>query len=210
MNSITFTLVSEGSSDQALIPILRWVLIENLDDFSINANWADFRRLLWKPRTLTGRIQKAIELYPCDVLFVHRDADNASVDDRCQEIEAAVLGLPAELKAPSFIKVVPVRMTEAWLLVNEHAIRSAAGNPHGRTTLDLPHLHEIEGIADPKQVLLEQLRRASELRGRRLKSFNPERERHRITDYMTNFSTLRSLSAFQKLEQDVRSWARPT
>jgi hypothetical protein len=38
------------------------------------------------------------------------------------------------------IPVVPVRMTEAWLLADEFAIRSAPGNPNGTQSLDLPDL----------------------------------------------------------------------
>ena len=78
------------------------------------------------------------------------------------------------------VPVVPVRMTEAWLLVDEPAIRRVAGNPNGRCALDLPQVSKVETIADPKKLLKQVLATASELSGRRLKRFNdrfPENRR---------------------------------
>jgi hypothetical protein len=37
--------------------------------------------------------------------------------------------------------VVPVRMMEAWLLIDEMAIRRVAGNPNGRIPIELPVLN---------------------------------------------------------------------
>jgi hypothetical protein len=102
-----------------------------------------------------------------------------------------------------YIAVVPIRETEAWLLFNEEAIRRAAGNPNGQIALDLPGLHECEGIADPKSILLDTLKRASELRGRRLKAFRPEQARTLLADQIDDFSPLRGLEAFQQFERDV-------
>lgn len=49
-----------------------------------------------------------------------------------------VNALPAE--TTRHIPVIPVRMTEAWLLGHELSIRSAAGNPNGSENLELPDL----------------------------------------------------------------------
>ena len=94
-------------------------------------------------------------------------------------------------------------MTEAWLLFDEPAIRLAAGNPNGKTPLNVPDLSVIEQIPDPKDVLFEVLREASGLTGRRLKRFNMAECRIRVTDLVSDFSPLRKLSAFKRLERDV-------
>ena len=98
-------------------------------------------------------------------------------------------------------------MTEAWLLIEEAAIRIAAGTPRGRLGLSVPKLHELEALADPKQELFSLLRQASELKGRRLKRFSPDKERHRVAEFIKDFGVLRRLSAFQSFEADVRIWA---
>ena len=93
---------------------------------------------------------------------------------------------------------------EAWLLFDISAITRAAGNPHGRQSFNMPPLRQIEYLADPKATLYEILRNASGLSGRRLESFNQRVALHRITDYIEDFSPLRTLSAFRRLENDTR------
>ena len=68
-----------------------------------------------------------------DLLFIHRDADRAGVDARIREISDAIndVGTPQP-----WVAIIPVRMTEAWLLLDEVAIRTVVGNPNGRTELD--------------------------------------------------------------------------
>ncbi|MCJ7687521.1 MAG: DUF4276 family protein [Desulfobacteraceae bacterium] len=167
MDEIRYTLISDGSSDRALLPILTWILREKGDIRRVQPEWADLRRLPQPPQTLRERILSAIDLFPCDLLFIHRDAEREDPESRYREIrnalqEATKLGF----QAPA-VCVVPVRMTEAWLLFDEPAIRFAAGNPNGKNPLDMPDLSIIEQVSDPKDVLFEILREASGLRGRR-------------------------------------------
>ena len=72
MMELNFTLLSDGSSDRALLPILTWLLKEQRVMFGINPEWADLRRLPKPPKTLAERIVRAVDLYPCDLLFIHR------------------------------------------------------------------------------------------------------------------------------------------
>jgi hypothetical protein len=96
-------------------------------------------------------------------------------------------------------------MSEAWLLFTEDAIRLAAGNPYSRCQLDLPTTREAERLADPKHVLFEKLREASELTGRRLRKFDRNRARAQVAEYIDDFSPLRSFAAFLAFEEDLRT-----
>jgi hypothetical protein len=136
-------------------------------------------------------------------LFVHRDAEAQSPDDRRAEILNAAQHLE---RNPPAICVIPVRMTEAWLLLDEAAIRSAAGNPRGRLPLNLPPLASIERVADPKETLFQAIRTASEHSGRRLRSLRVEERRHRVAELM-NTELLRDLPAFQILEAELKTTA---
>jgi hypothetical protein len=203
MDEIRFTLVSDGSSDRALIPILTWILREKGEVNRIQPEWADLRCLPRPPQSLRERILTSIDLYPCDLLFIHRDAEREDPGHRYEEIgcalrEAATNGI----RVPA-VCVVPVRMTEAWLLIDENSIRRAAGNPNGKKPLILPDVSKIEQIPNPKEFLFDILRTASGLSGRRLKTFDLLGSRIRVSELIEDFSPLLELSAFQRLEEDI-------
>ena len=203
MDEIRYTLISDGPSDRALLPILTWVLREKGNVSLVQAEWADLRRLPQPPQSLPERILSAIDLFPCDLLFIHRDAERDDPESRYKEIRIALHEATKRgFQAPA-VCVVPVRMTEAWLLFDEPAIRLAAGNPNGKNPLNVPELSVIEQIPDPKDVLFEVLRAASGLKGRHLKRFSMAESRIRITELISDFSPLRKLSAFKRLEKDI-------
>jgi len=129
------------------------------------------------------------------------------VDERVAEIEAAAqeAGL-AELGLPR-AHVIPVRMSEAWLMVDERAVRWAAGNPRGTEALNLPDLSELEDVSDPKDVLYRALRIASGLSGRRLRTFNVHESAHLVARKMESYLPLRRLRAFKRLEQQLEELA---
>jgi hypothetical protein len=199
--NIQFTLLSEGSSDQALLPILSFVLRERGAE-TVESQWADIGRLREPPQALPDQIRTAIDLYPCDLLFVHRDADRIGHDFRREEI---IRGLDAAEIDVASVCVVPVRMTETWLLIDEYAIREAAGRPRGRVALNLPQLRRLEEEANPKAALHQALRDASGLRGRRLRDFPVTQRVRRVAELIGDYGALRELSAFRALEQEVRT-----
>ncbi len=204
MEELRYTLLSDGPSDKALMPILTWLLRQHFPNLPIQSRWSDLRRLPRPPRELHDRIRSSIELYPCDLLFVHRDAENTSLEERLSEINQAVLNASIDSQIPAVICVVPIRMTEAWLLFDINAIRQAAGNPNGTVPLNLPTLSEIESIPNPKRVLRDILRTATELSARRRRRFDTNIAVQRIPECIEDFSSLRSLSAFIALEEELR------
>jgi len=91
-------------------------------------------------------------------------------------------------------------MLESWLLCSEEAIRIAADNPSGENPLNLPAIGHVESTPDPKELLFDALRGASELSGRRLTRFRVEQRRHRVAELIEDFAPLRSLTSFQEFE----------
>lgn len=194
---IQATVLTDGSSDTVLLPILRWLLTQTTPEV-FDLRWADLRVLRSPPRGLQERIQLAVELYPCGLLFVHRDAEKQPAELRYEEIRR-------ECRTPvKHVCVVPVRMQEAWLLHDEMSLREAADRPSGTEPLGLPALARVESLPDPKGVLHRALRLASGAKGRRAKQFNPAQAAHRLADLVRDWSPLRQLRAFQRLESDVR------
>jgi len=196
-----YTLLADGTSDKVLIHILTWLLQQHRAMWIIEPQWAEVGQLLLKKSpTLTAKIQATLELYPCDLLFIHRDAERESLEKRVQEIRKAIEPLK---NPPLYVCVIPVRMQEAWLLFDESAIRQAAGNPMGREPIKLPSLKDIEREPNPKEILHNLLRQASGRSPRRLKNFSLGLATKSVADEITDYSPLRSLSAFKILEQDI-------
>jgi len=153
-----FLLVCEGNSDAPLA-----FHIQRLFD-SIGYARPDFHITSYG-RRLIDKIQNGLDEYPkCDLLFVHRDADREDPDVRYDEIAAAIRDSEYQGR---WVGVVPVRTTEAWLLLDERAIRTAAGNANGVDPLQLPGPTGTERIPDPKTHLQSILLTAGGVRGRR-------------------------------------------
>ncbi|MET0268053.1 MAG: hypothetical protein ABW202_20860 [Duganella sp.] len=184
MTLLRYTLLSDGSSDAALMPIIESVISEHRPDLAILGQAAG--QLLTRDLSLRSRIPAALAKYPCDALFVHRDAEGQALALRHREIVAASVGL----KTP-VIPVIPIRMTEAWMLSDENAIRFAAENRSGSIKLKIPAKNNWETLPDPKRILFDLLKEASGKQGRALDKFNPHKQRALVTQWMSDFSGLR-------------------
>lgn len=203
MKELRYTLVSDGSSDASLQPILNWLLIENGVARPLRSTWADLGRLqLPINPSLSDKLRISLEYYPCELLFVHRDAESQSREMRVAEIEAAVSALT---DSPPIVCVIPVRMVEAWLLIDENAIKSAAGNSRYRGNLTLPDISRLERLPDPKDILHELLKQACDLNRRRLRRYPVHQYARRVSDFIHDFSVLRHLDAFNALEEEIRT-----
>jgi len=103
------------------------------------------------------------------------------------------------------VPIVPIRMTEAWLLLDEEAIRMVAGRPSGVEPLGLPTASRVEAVADPKARLRSALEMACGPSGRRLRKFKRDFPAHRrqLLERLDRSGPVRKLSAWQALEADT-------
>ncbi len=147
----------------------------------------------------------ALSLFPCDILFVHRDAESQSPHARRAEIQVAVDRVTSVAK---HIPVIPVKMTETWLLTDEQAIRNAARNPNGATLLSLPTTTHLEDLPDPKKTLRDLVSLAAEAttrHRRRERNLFTARTWIRIAEETKTFANLSQLPAFAELRKDVEA-----
>ncbi|WP_308798168.1 DUF4276 family protein [Streptomyces sp. UH6] len=142
-----------------------------------------------------------------DLVIVHRDADRETTEARRREIAAAV---EAEWPDHPHIAVVPVRALEAWLLLDEQAIRRVAENPNGKMPLQLPRGTAAERIADPKKLLQETLAEASGAHGRRMATFRSRfpRHRHKLLESLDPFGPVNRLPSWQNFISDLKAALR--
>lgn len=202
MKTFRFTLLAEGSSDRVLIPILRWMLLHHHGSFDWIGQFAELHELPRPPKGLSERISVTNEYFPSDILFIHRDADRESVEKRREEISSAFAETDG-LEDLVWTPVIPVRMTEAWLLISETALRSAVGNLHGKVSLSIPPIGKLEGVPNPKAVLEQHLIIASELTGRRRKKFHFPEHRARIPDFIDDWKQLLEVPSARRLFEEI-------
>ncbi len=201
MNGLTYTLLGDGSSDQVLDHPIRWALSELGVRVELG-QWADLRHATPRPLTLADRARTALDLYPAELLFVHRDAETSALAHRVAEFRSALHDVAAQ-----HVAIVPIRMTEAWLLHDASAIRRASGNPHGTVALSLPTPARVEADVDPKATLESALLAASELAGRRRQRRRAEfpQMRRRTAELISDFSPLKTTTAFGAFLADLES-----
>lgn len=202
MNIKTVALLADGSSDHHVLgPLVTLALDEHspVPYRLIHADGAE------RGADLQTRIRSAVNRFPCDLLLIHRDAESAPVTAREQEIDTAA----KRAAAPPYVKVIPVRMTEAWLLADEAAIRAAVGNPADTRPLGLPSLRDIEN-SQAKDVLLRAIRNASGLGARRRRGLLPQQFRHRVAETIESLEPIRRLASFRHFEAalvaNVQDW----
>lgn len=203
MSRLRYTLIADGSSDKTLLRVIKWTLDNLYPQLATEQYFADFRHLPSPPKTLPGKVKAAQQLYPYDILFIHRDAeknDNRMVDTRMKQIRE-------EIGYDEFertVCVVPVRMMEAWFLISAGAIKQAAGNRAYNQALSLPALKNIDKEKNPKALLYQLLETASGLKGRRLATFGANARVHLVAEYIEDFSPLRQVQAFKTFEEVLK------
>jgi hypothetical protein len=194
--AVTFAFIGEGPSDAPLVPVLRELVID-----------AGARVATGVPRAYKGTSSDKLDAFvkdgaaEFDLVFLHRDADAPDHVPRRREVERAFAahGLHG-------VPVVPVQETEAWLLVDEQAIRDVVGRSGGRSRLDLPAVRRIEQVRDPKEILVAACLAAGDTSGRRR-----EREKKRFGQYRRDLlerldpnGPVSGLESFRRLVTDVR------
>ncbi len=121
------TLLSDGPTDQALLPILRWLLAQR-STAPFEQNWADLQRWRTRPLKLVDKVEAALPLH-------------------------------------------------------------------------LPALNSVESSPDPKEILREALKEASNLSGRRRKQF--KMDIRRLADLIDDFEPLRAVPSFRAFEASL-------
>jgi hypothetical protein len=202
--SLRCLFLAEGSSDAGLAVHIQRIAVDARTDLSIST--PELGRLREPPgRRVESKLRSAIELtgdHP--LIIVHRDANSAGADVRRREIGDAIA---ATSPRSAYVAVVPVRMTESWLLLDEALIREVAGNPRGSARLDLPSPARAESISDPKALLRDSLLAASETTGRRRKIVRARfgEQRRQLLERLDPDGPVREVPSWRRFVDDVRT-----
>jgi hypothetical protein len=206
MTSKVYTglFLAEGSSDFPLADMVEVLFLDRGVELSLSR--PDFSLLGRVPKDVRSRVDAGLALVGgnVDLMVVHRDADNAGTALRRREIENGIRSAGVD---SGIVPVVPIRMTEAWLLLDESAIRQIAGNPRGRMPLSLPAITEVERKADPRSILPRCILEAANVTGRRRdrlgNRFN--QNRRQLLERLDRDGVVNQLSGWQTLVADVEA-----
>ncbi|MFJ9607844.1 DUF4276 family protein [Kitasatospora sp. NPDC101176] len=193
----------EGSSDRGISLHIERIGAE--EGVATVLTVPDFNLLPVKPgSSVSAKLRAAKDLGgDYDLVVVHRDSDRDGPEARRREIENAIAESWPDLP---HIPAIPVRMLEAWLLLDEQAIRQVAQNPKGRVGLNLPKPASVEAIADPKAKLKDTLALASELQGARLQKFQARfsQNRARLLEMLDPNGAVSRVPSWATFTKDLR------
>ncbi len=187
---LTYSIVADGGTDRLLVPIIQWAIHRLDPDVQI------FEPEFCKR---SGSIKDFFSDYDSSTMltFCHRDAENLPLVERLKEFESIS-------NQPNIVPIIPVRMSESWILFNSTAIAKAAGSPSSQVLV--PKTVDIEGIADPKNHLDELLfEAAGSPTGRRGKKFKNSIRQRRVSvaSYISDYSPLEDLYAFRRFQSSL-------
>lgn len=184
---LAWSIVADGGTDLLLVPVIQWA-VHRLDP-GVEILEPEFRKR-------QGSVVEFLATYSTGAMLVlvHRDSENFTLDERRREFET--------VERQDFVPVVPVRMSEAWLLFDGPAIAKAAGSPTSQ--VPVPGVAQIENIPDPKGLLDELLFRAAGApTGRHGRRFMRDIVRRRVSvaEYITDYSPLENVPAFRSFQE---------
>ncbi len=186
---LTYEIVADGGTDRVLMPVVQWA-IHRIDP-TVEILEPDFR----KRRGPAAEVLEGPESGAM-MVYVHRDSESASLEERMLEFDG--------VDRADVVPVVPVRMSEAWILFDGAAIAQAAGRPS--VEVSVPSMSEVEGLANPKQLLEHLLHTAAgSPTGRRNKLFRRSMidRRVNVASLIRDFSPLEQLSAFRRFQEKL-------
>lgn len=203
MSDFTALFICEGTSDAPLAEIVESMFREHA--VSVRITSPDFSLLERRvAKDLPSRMRAGLKLMASDVdiIICHRDADNQGHGARKGEMVSALSKIGGR---SMLVPVIPVRMTEAWLLLDEPAIRTIAGSPGGTSDLALPKKGEVEGIADPKAVLKASILRAAQVTGRRRARLDERFSSHRrqLLERLDCFGPVAELPSWKRMLAEI-------
>ena len=186
---LTWSIIADGGTDRLLVPIIEWAI--HRVDPQVEILEPQFRKRRGSVKEELGKQDSGHML-----VFVHRDSEGLRLEERLQEFEG--------VERPDVVPVVPVQMSEAWILFNARAIAKAAGAPSAG--IGAPRVAELESIANPKQRLDELLvAAAGNPSGRRGRIFKRSIVARRVSvaQYIADYSPLEDVPAFAAFQDSL-------
>lgn len=216
MKQLIVGLIAEGNTD---IRFLRSVVERSFQDILLNECEQDIEFYLHLiridktgldfPQMVVTASRAGVEECGIMSLAVHTDADRETYEQRWNDkIVPAHNALNAE-KSDSYCllltPIIPVRMIEAWLLADKELFKAEIGTELMDSELGIDR--DPEGIANPKAVIEEAIRKATEMLPKRRRRISISDLYGYIGDAVS-INSLSSLSSYRRFRDVIRQTLR--
>lgn len=141
------------------------------------------------------------------VICVHCDSDSPDMENVIQNSIKPAFDAVNEMEGDvckNLIAIIPVQMTEAWMLADINLLKSKIGTNKSDNELGLPtKISNIENISDPKETIVEALRIAQQDKSKRRKKLNISQLYSPISQELS-IERLENLPSFRVFLNNVR------
>lgn len=179
MITLVLALMAEGPTDERFLPIIIQRTAEKIlrerSRFVVDVlEPIDLRKEI-RPGTYKNQAERILlaaqHAAGYHALIVHVDADDRTHHDAIYERIQPGFDLVKASKEDvcrQLIPIIPIRMTEAWMLADPEAFKEVVGTDVPTRNLGLPaRPHQVEAELDPKHQLRQAIKLASASRPRR-------------------------------------------
>lgn len=214
VSQLTIAMYLEGPTDERYLPVVVERTASRVLSEQANQPVDIIPPTVLHPDTKTSQsdrvssmISVAKQAIGYHLLIVHADADAPTRDDALRERyepgRQQVVDLDWSI-GEAMVPIIPIRMTEAWMMADLSAFQYVVGTNLGRESLGFPDRADlVEGILNPKQKLLKALRSAAASHRRRRKASLPGL--YEPMARIVNLSVLEQIPAFKAFEEDLVS-----
>jgi hypothetical protein len=164
MRSLVLALYAEGPTDERFLSIIIQRTAEGLL-LRLGQTVVDvLTPIILRPKfthTLTSRAESILDVaqqaYGYHALIIHTDADHSTSEWAMNERIRPGIDL-VQLRQNGvchhLVPIIPVRMTEAWMLTDIRALQTVIGTDLSATALGIPeHPSLVDKLLEPKQIL---------------------------------------------------------
>lgn len=157
--------------------------------------------------TMLEASRKAMSDYGISVLCIHADSDARSLHDvEAYKIAPLLIAL-AEKEPLNYCKiivpVIPIRMTEAWMLANKELLKEKIGAKN-MNEIDLGIHRRPESYADPKETIKEAIRIAQTQKVKRRRNKLTINDLYGEMGQVISLHDLRLIPSFCSFEENVK------
>lgn len=174
MQTVVLALYAEGPTDERFLPVVIQRTVQRIVERR-GRNVVDVlepMRVSISPgiKEQAQRILDAArQTAGYHMLVIHADADHPTAERAFAErFQPGEILVQKEDISHHLVPLIPVQMTEAWLLADPEALQQVIGTKMTANELSLPvHAHQVESDPSPKQTLAQVVRQAATQRRHR-------------------------------------------
>jgi hypothetical protein len=214
MTTLVTALYAEGPTDQRFLPlIIQRTAVQILSQRG-HTIVDVLEPMLVEPPEKGERDQSILavarRVYGYHLLFVHADADAPTATAALRQRIAPGMALvqaaqqQGETVCTDLVPIIPVQMTEAWMLVDRDALLAMIGALSDHHDLDIPvRPQQVEQIADPKQQLSRIFAEALASRTRRIRRRRRIAELYEPLGRTVDLTALAQTPSYQQFVADL-------